>query len=130
MKLRKVEDTSHKLSKTKLDIHFLTCYKHTIIFTDFLIPKLYRKHLYKNGLHHDFKRELLNFGIENKCKTVKHLENALALSWFFMSLPPPPPRNSCFHFVFLKVAQCFGTNEKSIFRYFAVFSFSDMVAQY
>ena len=77
LEFRKVEDTSRKLSKAKLGLHFLTCCKAYDIFPDFLKPKLYRNDLYNNELYHDFKLKLLNFEIEDKLKRIKHLENAL-----------------------------------------------------
>ena len=63
-----MREISRKLSEIKLDLHFLTCCKAYDIFPDFLKSKLYSNHLYNNELYHDFKRKLLNFEIEDKCK--------------------------------------------------------------
>ena len=77
-KFRNVESTWRKLSKAKLDLHFLKCCKAYEVFPNFLKFKLYRSDLYNNEIYRDFKRKLLVLEIEDKIRKVNHFENVLA----------------------------------------------------
>ena len=76
-KFRNVESTWRKLSKAKLDLHFLKCCKAYEVFPNLLKIKLYRSDLYNNEIYRDFKRKLLVLEIEDKIRKVKHFENVL-----------------------------------------------------
>ena len=72
---RKLENLDLKIRKTHLDLDFLRTCKAYGIIPKFLNLKIYKNKIKKTLTYKAFQFKLLNYEINDKNKTLKHLEN-------------------------------------------------------